>query len=116
MYEISLPPSSLLSPSSLSLLSLPPSLPPSLSPSIQRTEDDVSVHDQLIWNLHINGIDELLVFLGGSAEESQWCMHVLEIIFLIFREQVSQPTTFTSNFGRCFFYLSLALQFFFCSL
>ena len=92
------------------------SLPPSLSPSIQRTEDDVSVHDQLIWNLHINGIDELLVFLGGSAEESQWCMHVLEIIFLIFREQVSQPTTFTFNFGRCFFYLSLALQFFFCSL
>ena len=84
------------------------SLPPSLSPSIQRTEDDVSVHDQLIWNLHINGIDELLVFLGGSAEESQWCMHVLEIIFLIFREQVSQPTAFTFNFGRCFIYLSLA--------
>jgi timeless len=53
----------------------------------KRTEDDVSVHDQLIWNLHINGIDELLLFLGSSAEETQWCMHVLEIIFLIFREQ-----------------------------
>ena len=54
----------------------------------QRTEDDVSIHDQIIWNLHINGIDELLLFLGGSPDEAQWCMHVLEIFFLLLREQV----------------------------
>ena len=48
----------------------------------------MSVHDQLVWNLHINGIDELLLFLGSNSEETQWCMHVLEIIFLILREQV----------------------------
>ena len=35
----------------------------------QRTADDVSVHDQIIWNLHVNGIDELLLFLGSNPEE-----------------------------------------------
>ena len=35
----------------------------------QRTDDDVSVHDQIIWNLHINGIDELLLFLGSNQTE-----------------------------------------------
>ena len=36
---------------------------------MQRTEDDVSIHDQMIWNLHINGIDELLLFLGSNPDE-----------------------------------------------
>ena len=80
----------------------------------QRTADDVSVHDQIIWNLHVNGIDELLLFLGSNPDEvrgrgrarererervyllhtpwiilqSQWCMHVLEITFLMLKEQV----------------------------
>ena len=36
---------------------------------IQRTEDDVSLHDLVIWNLHINGIDELLLFLGSNPAE-----------------------------------------------
>lgn len=35
----------------------------------QRTSDDVSVHDQIIWNLHVNGIDELLLFLGSNPDE-----------------------------------------------
>lgn len=35
----------------------------------QRTADDVSVHDQIIWNLHVNGIDELLLFLGSNPDE-----------------------------------------------
>ena len=64
------------------------------------------MHDQIIWNLHVNGIDELLLFLGSNPEEvrgrerelilffmhlflqSQWCMHVLEITFLMLKEQV----------------------------
>ena len=29
----------------------------------------MSVHDQIIWNLHINGIDELLLFLGSNHAE-----------------------------------------------
>ncbi|XP_019854658.1 PREDICTED: protein timeless homolog [Amphimedon queenslandica] len=53
----------------------------------KRTDDDVNVHDQIIWNLHINGIDELLLFLGSNPNETQWCMHVLEILFLLLREQ-----------------------------
>lgn len=36
---------------------------------LQRTSDDVSVHDQIIWNLHVNGIDELLLFLGSNPSE-----------------------------------------------
>eukprot|EP00731_Ephydatia_muelleri_P013281 Em0007g591a len=53
----------------------------------KRTDDDVSIHDQIIWNLHSNGIDDLLLFLGSNPDEKQWCMHVLEILFLILREQ-----------------------------
>lgn len=35
----------------------------------QRTSDDVSIHDQIIWNLHVNGIDELMLFLGSNPDE-----------------------------------------------
>ena len=35
----------------------------------KRTSDDVNLHDQLIWNLHINGIDELMLFLGSNPNE-----------------------------------------------
>lgn len=53
----------------------------------QRTDDDASLHDQVLWNMHINGIDELLVYISSSEEEGRWTMHIMEIIFLIFREQ-----------------------------
>ena len=68
----------------------------------------------------MNGIDELLLFLGSNPEEvreregrkreewgdrersfyflsslqSQWCMHVLEITFLIMKEQVSSALNY----------------------
>ena len=29
----------------------------------------MSVHDQIIWNLHVNGIDELMLFLGSNPDE-----------------------------------------------
>ena len=35
----------------------------------KQTSDDVNLHDQLIWNLHINGIDELMLFLGSNPNE-----------------------------------------------
>ena len=41
----------------------------------------------LIRNLHINGIDELLLYLASN--EGQWSIHCLEILFLMLREQVA---------------------------
>ena len=34
-----------------------------------------------------SGIQDLLLFMASSHAESQYCLHVLEIISLIFREQ-----------------------------
>ena len=36
---------------------------------LQRTEDDVNLHDQIVWKLHVNGVDELLLFLGSNSAE-----------------------------------------------
>ncbi|XP_078377463.1 protein timeless homolog isoform X3 [Oculina patagonica] len=53
----------------------------------KRTDDDASVHDQVIWNLHANGIDDLLLFIASSPDERRWSMHILEIVSLMLREQ-----------------------------
>ncbi|XP_067022608.1 protein timeless homolog [Acropora muricata] len=53
----------------------------------KRTDDDASIHDQVIWNLHTNGIDDLLLFIASSPDERRWSMHILEIVTLMFREQ-----------------------------
>lgn len=54
----------------------------------QRIDDDPSVHDQLLWAIHLSGLDDLLLFLASSPTEQQWSLHVLEIISLMFRDQV----------------------------
>jgi timeless len=33
-------------------------------------------------------MDDLLLFLSSSSAEQQWSLHVLEIISLMFRDQV----------------------------
>nr|XP_058960155.1 protein timeless homolog [Pocillopora verrucosa] len=53
----------------------------------KRTDDDASIHDQVIWNLHTNGIDDLLLFVACSPDERRWSMHILEIVSLMLREQ-----------------------------
>jgi len=53
----------------------------------KRTDDDASIHDQVIWNLHSNGIDDLLLFIASSPDERRWSMHILEIVSLMLREQ-----------------------------
>ncbi|XP_064140124.1 protein timeless homolog isoform X4 [Loxodonta africana] len=50
-------------------------------------DDDASVHDQLLWAIHLSGLDDLLLFLASSSAEQQWSLHVLEIISLMFRDQ-----------------------------
>lgn len=53
-------------------------------------DGDASVHDRVLWALHISGMDDLLKFLASAPAEQQWALHVLEIISLMFRDQASR--------------------------
>ncbi|CAO1421421.1 unnamed protein product [Diamesa hyperborea] len=53
----------------------------------KRVDNDVSVHDQVLWALHESGMLELILFILCSQYEIQYHLHALEIVFLIFREQ-----------------------------
>ncbi|XP_033927438.1 protein timeless homolog isoform X1 [Melopsittacus undulatus] len=53
----------------------------------QRVDGDATVHDRVLWALHISGMDDLLKFLASAQTEQQWALHVLEIISLMFRDQ-----------------------------
>lgn len=52
-----------------------------------------------MWVLHKSGIEDLLLFIATSDEETQYCHHVLEIISLMFREQDAK-TLALSDFQR----------------
>ena len=56
--------------------------------SEKRTDNDATVHDQILWVLHKSGMEDLLLYISSSADEAQYCLHVVEIISLMFREQV----------------------------
>ncbi|XP_016160418.1 PREDICTED: LOW QUALITY PROTEIN: protein timeless homolog [Ficedula albicollis] len=53
----------------------------------QGVDGDASLHDRVLWALHISGMDDLLKFLASAQVEQQWALHVLEIISLMFRDQ-----------------------------
>ena len=53
-----------------------------------RTDNDVSLHDQILWVLHKSGMEDLLLYVASTENEMQYSLHVLEIISLMFREQV----------------------------
>ncbi|NWI13818.1 TIM protein, partial [Crypturellus soui] len=59
----------------------------------QGVDGDASTHDRVLWALHISGMDDLLKFLASAQAEQQWALHVLEIISLMFRDQVSSSGT-----------------------
>ncbi|KAK2177430.1 hypothetical protein NP493_598g01011 [Ridgeia piscesae] len=65
----------------------------------KRTDDDASIHDQVLWSLHISGMEDLLLYLASSEDETQFCLHVLEIISLMFREQTAEQLA-TSGVAR----------------
>lgn len=58
--------------------------------SLQKVDDDASIHDKVLWAIHMSGFDDLVKFLASAQSEQQWSMHVLEIISLMFRDQVWQ--------------------------
>ncbi|XP_040014377.1 protein timeless homolog [Xiphias gladius] len=60
----------------------------------KKVDDDASIHDRLLWAIHMSGFDDLVKFLASAQCEQQWSMHVLEIISLMFRDQT--PEAFVS--------------------
>ena len=64
-----------------------------------RTMDDVSLHDQVLWVLHQSGMQDLLLYIASSEAEAAYCLHILETISLMFREQ--DPSSLASaDFAR----------------
>ncbi|XP_029288140.1 protein timeless homolog isoform X2 [Cottoperca gobio] len=53
----------------------------------KKVDDDASIHDRLLWAVHMSGFDDLVKFLASAQSDQQWSMHVLEIISLMFRDQ-----------------------------
>ncbi|XP_052803681.1 protein timeless homolog isoform X2 [Mya arenaria] len=56
----------------------------------QRTDDDASVHDQVLWAMHVSGLEDILLYIASSEEERNLSMHMLEIVSLMFREQSAE--------------------------
>ncbi|XP_047437724.1 protein timeless homolog [Mugil cephalus] len=56
----------------------------------KKVDDDASVHDRVLWAIHMSGFDDLVKFLASAQSEQQWSMHVLEIISLMFRDQTPE--------------------------
>nr|XP_047136191.1 protein timeless homolog isoform X1 [Hydra vulgaris] len=63
----------------------------------KRTEDDVSVHDQVLWNFHVNGIDDIIIYIASSPDQVRWSMHALEIVNLMLREQNPEKLALASK-------------------
>lgn len=53
----------------------------------RRVDNDISIHDQVLWSMHESGMFDLIIFILSSEYETQYHLHALEIIYLIFREQ-----------------------------
>ncbi|XP_036387570.1 LOW QUALITY PROTEIN: protein timeless homolog [Megalops cyprinoides] len=56
----------------------------------KNVDDDASVHDKLLWAIHMSGLDDLLKFLASAQSEQRWSLHVLEVISLMFRDQTPE--------------------------
>ena len=69
------------------------------SGSERRTDDDVSLHDQVLWVLHKSGMEDLLLYMASSDDETLYCLHVLEIVSLMFKEQDPKALA-SANFSR----------------
>ncbi|KAM4588760.1 protein timeless homolog isoform 1-T2 [Odontesthes bonariensis] len=63
----------------------------------KKVDDDASVHDRVLWAIHMSGFDDLVKFLASAQSEQQWSMHVLEIISLMFRDQTPEGLVSAGN-------------------
>lgn len=53
----------------------------------KRVDNDISVHDKLLYALQESGMFDLVLYILSSEYENQYHLHALEITYLIFREQ-----------------------------
>lgn len=64
------------------------------NPDIERRPDnDASLHDQVLWSMQQAGILDLILYIIGSEYEIQYHLHAMEIICLMYREQVNVLTS-----------------------
>lgn len=54
----------------------------------RRADNDASLHDQVLWALQQSGVLDLVLYIIGSEYENQYHLHALEIVCLMYREQV----------------------------
>ncbi|XP_055324474.1 protein timeless homolog [Sitodiplosis mosellana] len=61
------------------------------NPDVERRADnDASLHDQVLWALQEAGILDLILYIIGSEYENQYHLHAMEIICLMYREQMAE--------------------------
>lgn len=61
------------------------------NPNVERRADnDASLHDQVLWALQESGILDLILYIIGSEYENQYHLHAMEIICLMYREQMAE--------------------------
>ncbi|CAL7943920.1 unnamed protein product [Xylocopa violacea] len=53
----------------------------------KRVDNDVTVHDQVLFALNASGVVDLLLFISSNRSEQQYHLQVLEIISLMLRDQ-----------------------------
>ncbi|RXG71731.1 Protein timeless-like protein [Armadillidium vulgare] len=53
----------------------------------KRTDDDASIHDQVLWALHLARFEDLLLYISSSNNEQELCLHIIEIISKMLKEQ-----------------------------
>nr|CAB3266958.1 protein timeless homolog [Phallusia mammillata] len=67
------------------LLHVPPT-----TEDTERTSEDMSSHDKLLWQLHAAGVESLLLYMSGSNTEQEFSLHLMEIICLFLKEQEAE--------------------------
>ncbi|XP_017893332.1 protein timeless homolog isoform X2 [Ceratina calcarata] len=53
----------------------------------KRVDNDVTVHDQVLFALNASGLVDLLLFIASNRNEQQYHMQILEIVSLMLRDQ-----------------------------
>lgn len=53
----------------------------------RRPDNDASVHDQVLWALHLSGLVDLILYMSSTQNEQAYFMHNLEIVSLMLRDQ-----------------------------
>lgn len=66
---------------------------PSNPDAERRPDNDASLHDQVLWSLQQAGILDLILYIIGAEYEVQYHLHAMEIICLMFREQVRKESS-----------------------